>query len=173
MHVIKIVLSSLSKSIAFEANDKLYEFTRIPFGVKNGVAEFQRKMREFIEEENFKGAFSYVDITIAGHDQNVASFTDAIQRRKLTLNKSKTISFVEYIHILGYIVGNMNIRPNPKRMRALQDFPVPNKKNALRRALGMFAYYAKWISCFATKVRPLAEAKTFSRCKCIGCLCLA
>ena len=55
----------------------------------------------------------------------------------------------------------MNIRPNPKCMHALQDFPVLNNKNALHCVLGMFAYYAKWISCFATKMRPLAEAKTF------------
>ena len=25
----------------------------------------------------------------------------------------------------------------------------------------MFAYYAKWIDCFAVKVRPLADAKVF------------
>ena len=38
---------------------------------------------------------------------------------------------------------------------------MPCNKNALRRVLGMFAYYARWIDSFATKVRPLAEAKTF------------
>ena len=38
-HRIKII-DSKQKSTAFEANDKLYEFTRIPFGVKNGVAAF-------------------------------------------------------------------------------------------------------------------------------------
>ena len=55
----------------------------------------------------------------------------------------------------------MNTRPDPERIRALKDFPVPNNKNFLRRVVGMFAYYAKWISCLASKVRPLAEAKTF------------
>ena len=38
-HQIKII-DSEQKFTAFEANDKLYEFTRIPFGVKNGVAAF-------------------------------------------------------------------------------------------------------------------------------------
>ena len=101
-------MSSLNgKYTAFEANGKLYKFTRIPFGEKNGVAEFQRLMREFIEE-NLNGTFSYVDnIAIVGHnqadhnqnvaqvdhdrnvaqadhDRNVASFIDV-------LNESKTI----------------------------------------------------------------------------------
>ena len=38
---------------------------------------------------------------------------------------------------------------------------MPNNKSALRRVLGMFACYARWIDSFATKVRPLADAKSF------------
>ena len=131
--------SSDCKYTAFEANGKLFDFTRIPFGVKNGVAEFQRKMCEFIKKENLMGAFSYLDnITVAGHDQaehdrNVSSFLKAILRRGFTLNDNKTISSVKHINILGYVVGNMTIKPDPERLRPLQDFPVPCNKNALCR----------------------------------------
>ena len=40
---------------AFEAAGELYQFTRIPFGVSNGVAYFQRKIDEFISEEELNG----------------------------------------------------------------------------------------------------------------------
>ena len=83
---------------------------------------------------------------------NVASFINAIQRRKFTLNESKTMRSVKFFNILGYV----KIRPYPERMRALQEFPVPDNKNALRRVLGVFADYDKWINCFATKGQPLA-----------------
>ena len=135
--------------------------------MKNGVAEFQRKMCEFIEKENLVSAFSYLDnITVAGHDQaehdrNVISFLKAICRRGFTLNDNKTISSVKHINILGYVVGNRAIKPDLERMHPLQDYPMPCNTNALRRVLGMFAYYARWIDSFATKVRPLPEAKTF------------
>jgi len=43
--------------MAFEASDKLYEFTRIPFSVKNGVAAFQRIMSQFVEQENLRAVF--------------------------------------------------------------------------------------------------------------------
>ena len=165
-HQIKL-RESERKYTAFEANGKLYEFTRIPLGAKNDVAKFQRKMCEFIADENLLCAFSHLDnITITGHDQanhdrNVTSFLRAVKRRNFTLNESKTISSVKHINVLGYVVDNMTIKPDPERMRPLQEFPVPNNKRALRRVLGMFAYYARWIDSFATKVRPLADAKNF------------
>ena len=55
----------------------------------------------------------------------------------------------------------MTIRPDQERMRPLQNVPVPCNENAIRRVLEMLEYYARWIDSFATKVRPLAEAKTF------------
>ena len=59
-------------------------------------------------------------------------------------------------------MGNGVVKPDPERMRALTAFPPPTGYKALRRVLGMFAYYAKWIDHFADKVRPLEEAKNFS-----------
>ena len=43
---------------ALEACGKLWEFTRIPFGVTNGVPAFQRDMNNLIQAENLKKHFS-------------------------------------------------------------------------------------------------------------------
>ena len=48
------LVPSERKFTAFEANGNLFEFTRIPFGVKNGVAVFQRKITKFTSEEKLK-----------------------------------------------------------------------------------------------------------------------
>ena len=75
-HQIKIAESNC-KPTAFEAKGKLFEFTRIPFGAKNGVAACQRTITEFVERENLKGAFPYLDNvtnaskTQAAHGLNV------------------------------------------------------------------------------------------------------
>ena len=165
-HQIKIVESDC-KFTAFEANGRLYEFTRIPFGVKNGVAAFQRKFSEFIERENLKDVFPYLDnVTVAGrtqenHDANIKLFLDAIHRNNFTLNETKTISSVNSVQILGYVVENGLIKPDPERLRPLKDFPFSVNSKQLKSVLGMFAYYAKWIDRFADKVRPLAIAKVF------------
>ena len=65
---------------AFEANGQLYQFCRIPFGVTNGVACFQRMFDKIIKENNLTGVYAYVDnIVIVGknqqeHDENFKKF---------------------------------------------------------------------------------------------------
>lgn len=54
-------------------------------------------MDKFVEGESLKDTFPYLDnITVAGrdqkeHDDNVRKFREAVDRRKLTLNESKSI----------------------------------------------------------------------------------
>ena len=68
------------KYTAFKANGRLFQFCRIPFGVKNGAHMFHRATHRIIAKENLCGAFPCVDeIAIAGciqseHDQNVKIF---------------------------------------------------------------------------------------------------
>lgn len=155
------------KYTGFEAIGRLYHFRRIPFGVTNGVAVFQRAMDKFVEKEGLKDTFPYLDnITVAGldqkeHDENVRKFREAIQRRNLTLNESKSVESKASINILGYCVGNGIITPAQERLRPLQEFPPPVNVHSLRRVVGMFAYYAKWIPNFSDKIQPLTQATTF------------
>jgi hypothetical protein len=55
---------------AFEIDGELYQFTRVPFGVTNGAAAFQRVMDHVIKTESLQDTFSYADnITICGRDE--------------------------------------------------------------------------------------------------------
>ena len=152
---------------AFEACGKLWEFTRIPFGVTNGVPAFQREMDNLVLDESLKDTFPYLDnITVAGrtqkeHDFNVKQLLDALQRRNWTLNDSKTIASVSSINILGYLVGNGKIKPDPERLRPLRELPPPTNSKSLKRVLGLFAYYAKWIYQFSDKIYRLKQTTSF------------
>ena len=59
--------------------------------------------------------------------------------------KKKTISSIASVNILGYLVGNGVIKPDPERLRPLKELPPPVDSKSLKRVLGLFAYYAKWI----------------------------
>ena len=94
----QILIAEKDRFTAFEACGELWEFTRIPFGVTNGVPAFQREIDNLIQAENLKNTFPYLDyITVAGrtkeeHDQNVKRFLEALQRRNWILNEKKTLA---------------------------------------------------------------------------------
>lgn len=152
---------------AFEANGKLYQFTRIPFGVTNGVAAFQRTLDFIISEEKLDGTYAYLDdITVCGkdvkdHERNLKRFMDATKKYNLTLNEEKSVLNKTKISLLGYTVENHIIRPDPDRLKPLLDLPAPTKLSELKRVLGMFAHYAKWIGRFSEKIKPLTCVTSF------------
>lgn len=150
---------------AFEASGKLYHFCRIPFGVTNGVAAFQRTIDHIVETESLENTYPYLDdVTICGknqeeHDKNLEKFFAAVEKYNLTLNKEKSKFSLKSISLLGYTISNKTIKPDSDRLKPLLDLPVPEDSSALQRALGMFSYYSKWIPNFSEKIRPLLKSK--------------
>ncbi|MES9976517.1 MAG: reverse transcriptase domain-containing protein, partial [Candidatus Thiodiazotropha sp.] len=155
------------KFTAFEACGNLYQFRRIPFGVTNGVACFQRAIDSMIREEKLEGTFAYVDnISVCGHNQdehnrNLAKFMEVAAKYNLTLNESKSLIAQNTIRLLGYEVSHGSIKPDPERFEALRSLPPPNDTKSQQRIVGMFAYYSQWISRFSDKIHAIVQNKTF------------
>ena len=152
---------------AFEANGGLYQFRRLPFGVTNGVACFQREMDRFISDNSLEATYAYLDnVTICGtnkahHDVNLKKFMDAAEKSNLTYNKAKCEFSTTCLKILGSIVENGTIRPDPERLTPLLKLVPPQNVKALRRTLGFFAHYSKYIKNFSSKIRPLSQTSSF------------
>ena len=52
---------------AFQSGNDLYRWRRLPFSLTNAVPEFQRTIKAFVEQNQLKGCYPYLDdITIAG-----------------------------------------------------------------------------------------------------------
>lgn len=69
----------------FEAGGRLYEFNRIPFGVINSAASFQRVIGRIIERDGLNGPYAYIDnVTACGktdeHDKNLKQFTEVVEK---------------------------------------------------------------------------------------------
>ena len=79
------------------------------------------------------------------------------------MNNSKPVVSSSTINILGYLIGNGIIKPDPDRLRPLQvqEHPPPTSVCSLLRLLGTFAYYAKWIPDFSEKFNPLTSTQSF------------
>ena len=152
---------------AFEANMSLYQFCRVPFGVTNGVAAFQRTMDAFISDESLEDTFAYLDdITICGrdqahHDRNLERFLTAAKRKNLTYNEEKCVFSTRILSILGCVVSEGEIKPDPERLKPLQQLPPPSDIKSQKRVIGLFSHYSKWIRDFSKKVKPLNQNRKF------------
>ena len=155
------------KFTAFEANGALYQFTRMPFGVTNGVSSFQRIMDDLVAKEKLEGTFPFMDdVTICGHtqdehDTNLKAFLTAAKKMNLTHNEEKCVFSVSKLCTLGYLISDGQIGPDPERLRALEDLPLPEDPKSMKRVIGMFAYYSKWIRNFSDKIAPLIKNQQY------------
>ncbi|XP_068240950.1 uncharacterized protein [Palaemon carinicauda] len=152
---------------AFEAGGTLYEFNHIPFGVKNGVAAFQRVLDEILRKEKVGGTFAYVDnVTVCGeteeeHDQNLRRFLKVAEEYNLTLNHSRCDFKVRTIKLLGYSVTDGEIKPDSERLQPLWNLSPPKDAASLRMTMGLLAHYSRWIPNFSEKNHPLTQANGF------------
>ena len=151
---------------AFEADGNLYQFKRIPFGVTNGVACFQRIINNVINENNLKDSFAYLDnVTVCGHSQaehdaNLKNLRECARKNGILFNDKGEISKRE-IGLIGYRVSKGNAKPDPERMEPLRNMPAPSNLKAQKRAVGLFAYYSSWVPKFSDKIHDLNHNTIF------------
>ena len=155
---------------AFEVNGRLWQFTRLAFGLTNAVPVFQRIMDDCIREAKVCKAKAFLDdVIVRGrdqeeHDNNVRDFMKMVKSKGMTLNLDKCKFNLRSVNILGHIIENGTKKPDPERLQPLLDFPTPKNVAELRRLLGLFAYNAKWVDKYSEKISPLtaaAERKQF------------
>ena len=79
----------------------------------------------------------------------------------MTLNENKTVRGVERINIFGYEIEKVSIAPAKKRLQPLLDMVAPKTLKELKQVRGLFAYYAKGIADFSSKIKPLTETEVF------------
>ena len=58
---------------------------------------------------------------------------------------------------LGHIVGSGLVHPEPAKIQAVKDFPVPQTKKQVRVSLGLAGYYRHFIPDYASITAPLTD----------------
>jgi len=124
-------------------------------------------MDRIISNENLNGVYAYLDdITICGknqseHDLNLNKFLNAINNYGLILNKNKFQFSIQTITLLGHQITNKSVSPDPDRLKPLLNLPPPKDAKSLKRVLGMFSHYSKWVEKFSDKIHNLILCKSF------------
>jgi cleavage and polyadenylation specificity factor subunit 1 len=140
----------------------LFEFLRMPFGLKNAGMTFQRLMDRIFFDVPF--VFGYLDdvlvasSSVEDHRRHVREVLKRLADNGLVLNTDKCVWEQQQLEFLGHMVSAAGIAPLPSRVAAVGDFPCPNTMQQLQAFLGMFNFYRKFIPAAAAIIRPLTDA---------------
>ena len=140
----------------------LFEFLRMPFGLKNAAQAFQRLMDTVCA--GLPGVFVYLDdVLIAStdadqHRRDLKNLFDRLQQHGLVINRSKCVFGVPSIDFLGHRVNAEGITPLEEKVSAVRRFPRPTNVKELQQFLGMLNFYHRFIPHIAEKLVPLHAA---------------
>lgn len=95
--------------------------------------------------------------TFDEHLQRLQSVLRAIRSAGLTLKLEKCHFCFEKLQFLGHVVSYAGVRPDPEKIAAIEQFPLPSDKKAVRHFLGLCAYYRRFIANFARIASPLTH----------------
>ena len=148
---------------AFLAPDGLFEFNVMPFGLCNAPATFQRLMDRCLAGLKWQSVLVYLDDIVVfskdfeSHIKHLEEVFRRIAEYGLQFKASKCFLFKQEISYLGHLVDVKGVRPDPKKIRAINEMPAPNDKTQLQSFLGLVNYYRKHVRNFSRLASPMFE----------------
>jgi transposase InsO family protein len=138
-----------------------FEANRMPFGLCNAPATFQRLMEKCMGELNLKDCLIYLDDIviyspdIESHIEKLDKVFGRLASYNLKIKPSKCEFFKKEITYLGHIVSQEGIKTDPEKTEVVQNWPIPKSVKETRKFLGFVGYYRRFIKGFAAIARPL------------------
>ncbi|XP_058816748.1 uncharacterized protein LOC131680031 [Topomyia yanbarensis] len=123
-HQIKMREKDIEKT-AFAINNGKYEFTRMPFGLKNAPAIFQRAIDDVLRDHIGKICYVYIDDvivfgkTLNEHLKNLKIILETRNNANLKIQLDKCEFLHSEIEFLGFVIGAEGIKPNTKKIEVI------------------------------------------------------
>jgi len=140
-----------------------YEYNRMPFGLCNAPATYQRLMEECLKGLHLKICLIYLDDLIIfskTYEEHLERLELVFQRLRecgLKLSPKKCKFFKHRVKYVGYIVSEQGIEADPEKISKIRDWPTPTSPEEIRKFLGFAGYYRKFVKDFSKIARPLSE----------------
>lgn len=159
---IKVAENDKDKT-AFITPFGLYRFKRMPFGLKNAPATFQRLIDRL--RAGLKGIiiFAYLDdilILSSSFDQHILDLKRVFERLNeynLKANRDKCVFFRSSVKFLGHIVTINGIHTDPDKVTAITNMLVPRNVKHVKSFLQTCSWYRRFIPEFSNVAKPISS----------------
>jgi hypothetical protein len=140
-----------------------FMYAKMPFGLMNAGATFQRAMDIAFIGEKDKFVVIYLDdITVFSrsdkeHFHHLKKVFLKCRRFGLSLNPKKSLFAMEEAKLLGHIVSTDGVKIDPSRVEAIQALYFPRSKKEVQSFLGKINFLRRFIYNFDELVKNITD----------------
>ena len=154
-HQVAMADSDKAKT-AFTCPFGLYEYSRMPFGLCNAPATFQRLMNASMHDFIFRILLVYLDDllvydgTFESHLKSLEKVFLRLQQIGVRLNPEKCQFGYFLVCFLGHTVSADGVGTDPSKVEAVLNWPIPKTLKDVRSFLGLASYYRRFVKGFSS-----------------------
>ncbi|KAE8228228.1 hypothetical protein CF326_g6849 [Tilletia indica] len=146
---------------AFATHRGLFQYRRVPFGLKSAPAFFQRMMDALLGPIRWIAALVYLDDivtythTLGEHLRALDYILSEAERVGLRFSPAKCTFAVRELTLLGRKVSGFGLGVMEDRVASVRALPRPRNLQDLYHTLGLFSYYRAFIPRYSQRAAPL------------------
>ena len=158
-HQVEIEEADREKT-AFISHKGLYQYKRLPFGLKNAPAQFQRLMDKIIGGLRWQAALVYIDDLLVYS----ANWRDHLHHLEIIMKSARDAGLVfslekcsfgfSDVKLLGHGLSRYGLHTLSEKVMSITSLAPGKTMGELHCLLGMFRYYRAFIHQFAKIARP-------------------
>jgi transposase InsO family protein len=147
---------------AFSCDEGLFEFNRMPFGLKSAGNTFIRALSNILKQvksftEPFVDDMAVCSTEWWQHLGHLDRYLDTMQDAGITLNLKKCTFARSSVKFVGHLIGSGMKRVDPDKVQCVHEIKAPSTKREVRRLIGFFSYFRSFIPKFAELSRCLTD----------------
>ena len=153
--------SQAREKCAFVTHSGVYEWTRMPFGLRNSSITFSRVLGQVLQGLNWKNVLAYVDDILIfsknfeEHLHHLSQVFGRLKNADLKLKPSKCQFAVKEVKYLGHVLTKDGVKVDEDKVKIVKNYPTPKNQTEVRQLIGLTNYYRKFVRNYAKICVPL------------------
>ncbi|TYK09954.1 Ty3/gypsy retrotransposon protein [Cucumis melo var. makuwa] len=145
-HQIRMHQEDVEKT-AFRTHEGHYDFLVMPFGLTNAPSTFQALTNAVFRPYMRRFVLVFFDDILVynkgleKHIQYLELVLEILKANELYANLGKCSFAKERVGYLGHIISEKGVEVDPKKIRAIREWPIPTNVREVRGFLGSTGYY--------------------------------